>query len=74
MSAPRIDKKITHGTWCGKSFSVEVWQPEGGRAFVRSVEIEGLPPFHTPDDIDDADTMTQAEANGIRFATSMIDN
>lgn len=72
MSAPAISKKTTTSTWYGKSFTVEVWQPEGGRAFVRAVEIEGLPPFDAPDDIEDAETMSQAEANGIRFATSMI--
>lgn len=71
-SPPKIKKVTKAGSYYGKTFWVEVWQPEGGRAFVHSVEIEGLPVFSDPE-IDDSATIDEAIAAGFRFATQQID-
>lgn len=73
MDKPKIHKDYLASSWYGVSFDVEAWQPEGGRAFVYEVNIEGLPPIKRPD-IPDADSLQEALDAGLRFATSMIDN
>lgn len=73
MDKPKIHKDYLAGSGYGVTFDVEAWQPEGGRAFVYEINIEGFPPIKRPD-IPDADNLQEALQAGAGFATSMIDN
>lgn len=68
---PRILEKWTHGSAYGKSFAVQVKQPEGGLAYVAIVEVEGWPTFIDPID-ERFERMEDAEVAGVRFAYSQI--
>lgn len=57
----------------GIAFSVEAWQPNGGRAFVHSVSIEGREAYEELD-LPDASTLQQALDIGVGFAVEQIDS
>lgn len=72
MSGRLIVKEHIDCSLFGVAFSVEAWQPAGGRAYVHTVSIEGLPRFESLD-LPDASTLQQALDIGVGFAVEQID-
>ncbi|RRU06409.1 hypothetical protein EGJ34_17160 [Stenotrophomonas sp. 278] len=72
MSGRFILKEYIDCSLFGVAFSVEAWQPTGGRAFVHSVSIVGRPAFDRLD-LPDASTLQQALDIGVGFAVEQID-
>lgn len=60
------------GSHRGRHFTILVWQPEGGRAFVKEVRSDELPPIVDPD-LGSFETPMQALEAGEQFAREMIE-
>ncbi|WNH52818.1 hypothetical protein [Stenotrophomonas oahuensis] len=73
MSGHFILKEYIDCSLFGIAFSVEAWQPNGGRAFVHAVKIDGRPAIEVLN-LPDASTLQQALDIGVGFAVEQIDS
>jgi len=73
MGGRFIQKEYIDCSLFGIAFSVEAWQPNGERAFVHAIEIDGRPAIEVSD-LPDASTLQQALDIGVGFAVEQIDS